>query len=330
MSESEEFETEPEGGATPKKSFWAHVQDLRTAVMRSAIAVGVALVVCLLLDDKLVAILEYPLRRIDMFETAKPSVTFQIGATKLGPYTVTREQFAGLPPGEAPQVVFQLGTKQIGQEQVVTLKAVPQTPEDRANLRVRLHNLSPAEAFFIAFRVAIYAAFIVSAPFWLYFMGQFFLPALHQKERKVFFQWLAWGVALFFTGVLLTYFFLLPIALKASMKYSELLGFNATDWRAQEYISFVTKFIFGMGVGFQFPIVVLLLVKLGVLTHAQLVQYRRHVIVLTLILGAVLTTPEVITQVAMAVPLYLLYEASIWIAWYWERQKRRAGEIVEV
>jgi sec-independent protein translocase protein TatC len=329
VSESEESTSEPEEGA-PKKSFWAHLQDLRTAVMRSAIAVGLALVVCLLLDDKLVAILEYPLRRLDMFEQAKPSVTLQIGETKIGPYTVTRGQFPGLPPGAAPQVVYQIGSTRIGDEQVVTLKPVVQGPGDRANLRVRLHNLSPAEAFFVAFRVGLYGAFVVSAPFWLYFMGQFFLPALHRRERKVFFTWLAWGVALFFTGVLLTYFVLLPVALRASMKYSELLGFHATDWRAEEYIGFVTKFIFGMGVGFQFPIVVLLLVKLGVLTHRQLAQYRRHVIVLTLILGAVLTTPEVITQIAMAVPLYILYEASIWIAWYWDRKKRRAEGIVDV
>ncbi|MBS0632337.1 MAG: twin-arginine translocase subunit TatC [Verrucomicrobia bacterium] len=329
MSEPEEFSPEAEEAA-PKKSFWAHLDDLRKAVVRSAIAVGIALVACLLLDDKLVGILEYPLHRIDIFEQAKPSITLQIGDAKIGPYTVTREQFPALPPGEAPQVVFQLGTMQVGQEQVVTLKAVPAKPGDKANLRVRLHNLSPTEAFFVAFRVALYGAFVLSAPFWLYFMGQFFLPALHRGERRTFFAWFGWGVVLFFTGVLLTYFLLLPIALKASMTYSEMLGFNATDWRAEEYVSFVTKFIFGMGLGFQFPIVVLILVKLGMLTHQQLAQYRRHVIVLCLILGAVLTTPEVITQIAMAVPLYILYEVSIWIAWYWDRKKRRAAGIIEV
>jgi sec-independent protein translocase protein TatC len=82
-----------------------------------------------------------------------------------------------------------------------------------------------------------------------------------------------------------------------------------------------------MGLGFQFPIVVLLLVKLGVLTHRQLAHYRRHVIVLCLILGAVLTTPEVITQICMAVPLYLLYEICIWIAWYWDWKKRKAERL---
>jgi sec-independent protein translocase protein TatC len=156
-------------------------------------------------------------------------------------------------------------------------------------------------------------------------MGGFLLPALNLKERSVIFSWLGWSAALFIIGALSTYFLLLPIALRAAVQYSKILGFSSQDWRAIEYINFTCKFIFGMGLGFQFPLVVLFLVKIGVLTHEQLAKYRRHVIVLSLILGAVLTTPEVVTQVAMAVPLYLLYESCIWIAWYWERKKRRAG-----
>ena len=329
MSDTEEFA--PEGEATtPKKSFWAHLNDLRSALLRSAVAIGIALVGCLLLSPKLVELLEYPLSRIDMFEKPRPTVTFQIGDTQLGPYVVTREQFPGLPSGEAPHAVYQLGVTQVGKEQVATLKLLPPVPDNGTSLKVRLHNFAPAEAFFVAFHVSIYAALIVSAPFWAFFMGQFFLPALNIRERKAFFTWLSWSVLLFFTGVFMTYFMLLPLALRASVEYSQLLGFNAYDWRADEYIGFVAKFIFGMGLGFQFPIVVLLLVKLGVVTHQQLASYRRHVIVLSFILGAVLTTPEVITQVAMAVPLYILYETCIWIAWYWERKKRRAGEIVDV
>lgn len=327
MDESPEFLPDAEA-ATPKKSFWAHLNDLRTALVRSAIAIGLAVVVCLLLSDRLVAILEYPLTRIDQFESPRPTVSFQVGSTQLGPYPVTPEQFAGLPPGAAPQLVFQVGLAKIGQEQVATLKLLPAPPPGTPTLRVRLHNFGPAEAFFVAFHVALYGALIVSAPFWAFFMGQFFLPALNIKERGMFFRWVGWSVALFFAGVLLTYFGLLPLALRASIEYSHLLGFEAFDWRAEEYINFVAKFIFGMGLGFQFPIIVLLLVKLGLVTHHQLAHFRRHVAVLSLVLGAVLTTPEVITQIAMAVPLYILYEACIWIAWYWDWKKRRAGLVV--
>ena len=114
------------------------------------------------LDDHLISILEYPLRRIDMFEKPKPTVSFKIGDTKLGPYPIKPEQFAGLPPGTAPRVVFQLGTAQFGAEQVVTVKLEPQA-DDSASLHVRLHNFSPPEAFVIAFHVALYGAFILAA-----------------------------------------------------------------------------------------------------------------------------------------------------------------------
>jgi sec-independent protein translocase protein TatC len=315
----------PEGDdAGAKKSFWDHLRDLRTALLRSAIAIGLALIVCVMFANKLVIILEYPLERINLFQKPRPSVAFKIGDTQLGPYNVTPEQFAGFPAGSAPQVVYQLGVAQIGDQQVATLKALPAVADASGSLRVRLHNLSPAEAFFVAFRVGLYGAITVAAPFWIYFMGQFFLPALSVRERSMLFQWFGWGVLLFFTGVLLTYFVLLPIALRASVEYSNVMGFEAYDWRADAYIGFVTKFIVGMGIGFQFPIVVLVLVKLGFLTHHQLAHYRRHVVVISLVLGALLTTPEVVTQIAMAVPLYVLYEISIAIARYWDWKDRRA------
>lgn len=308
----------------PKKSFWDHLTDLRSALLRSAAAIGIALMVCLFQADRLVQVLEYPLLRINAFQQPQPTVTLKIGETQLGPYVVNREQFPELREGESPQLIYQLGLAKIGDEQVATLKPVPNPNANAGSLRVRLLNLSPSEAFFIAFRVALYGAIVVAAPCWIFFMGQFFLPALNLKERRVLFQWLGWGVLLFFSGVLLTYFVLLPIALRASVEYSHLLGLEAFAWRADEYIGFVTKFIVGMGIGFQFPIVVLVLVKLGLLTHHQLARYRRHVVVLSLVLGALLTTPEVITQIAMAVPLYILYEISIWIATYWDWKRRRA------
>ncbi len=327
MSTTEEQPEADEVGGE-RKSFWDHLRDLRTAMLRSAVSIGVALILCLFVADKLVRLLEYPLQHIDQFEKPRATVAFKLGSAELGPYPVTREDFPGLPPGDAPHVVYQIGVTKVGDQQVLTVQPSQEPATGTAGaLRIRLHNLSPGDSFFLAFRIALYGAVIVAAPFWIYFMGQFFLPALSITERKVLYQWFAWGVLLFFTGVALTYFVLLPIALRVSVEYSQLLGFDANDWRADAYIGFVTKFIIGMGLGFQFPIIVLLLVKIGVVTHQQLAHYRRHVAVITLILGALLTTPEVLTQVAMAVPLYLLYETSIWIAWYWDWKKRRAAAV---
>jgi len=314
-----------EGGM--RKSFWDHLNDLRSALVKSAIAIGVALVVCLAGVNYITDFLTYPARRMDMFQKDKPSVTLLWGAAKFGPYEITREEFPDLPPGDAPHVAYRLHPKKIGDDQVLTItqESVSQSPNE---LKVTLHNFSPAEGFMVAFHIAVYAAIAVSAPFWLYFMGGFILPALKVNERQMLFSWIGWGVFLFLLGVCSTYFILLPIALRASVEYSQLLGFSASDWQANEYFNFTSKFLVGMGLGFQFPLVVLLLVKLGILTHKDLTKYRRHVIIVALILGALLTTPEVITQVAMAVPLVILYEVCIWIAMYWERKKRKAGEYI--
>jgi sec-independent protein translocase protein TatC len=78
-----------------------------------------------------------------------------------------------------------------------------------------------------------------------------------------------------------------------------------------------------MGLGFELPVVILILVKIGLLSYRTLSKARPYMIVINLVLGAVLTTPEVFTQVLMAVPLQVLFEISVWIAWYWERKERK-------
>jgi sec-independent protein translocase protein TatC len=78
-----------------------------------------------------------------------------------------------------------------------------------------------------------------------------------------------------------------------------------------------------MGLGFELPVVVLTLVKIGVVDYRLLSKARRYMIVINLFLGAILTTPEVLTQLVMFVPLQLLYEITVWIAWYWDRRDRK-------
>ena len=142
------------------------------------------------------------------------------------------------------------------------------------------------------------------------------------REKKYVYRGLAFGFGLFSAGVCFCYFVLMPIALSASAQYAEWLGFAAYQWRAEDYISFVCRFMLGMGLGFEMPVVILTLVKIGVLSHKTLAGARRYVIIINVILGAILTTPEVITQILMAVPLQGLYEISVWIAWYWEQEDR--------
>ena len=151
----------------------------------------------------------------------------------------------------------------------------------------------------------------------------FVFPALKMREQKYVHRGLFYGGGLFLLGVTFCYFFLMPFALAASQRYSDWLGFSASQWKAEDYISFVCKFMLGMGLGFEMPVVILTLVKIGVLNYSTSPKGRRYMIVVNLVLGAVLTTPEVVTQLIMFLPLQSLYEISIWIAWYWDRKEKR-------
>jgi sec-independent protein translocase protein TatC len=196
--------------------------------------------------------------------------------------------------------------------------------------RIKLMFLDPAAPFMASLHFAFFGGIILASPIIFYFIVQFIMPALKVKEKKYFFRACAIGSGLFFSGVAVCYFVIMPVALRAAVMYSRwLLGPALTMeniWRAETYFSFTTKFMIGMGLGFELPVVLLTLVKLGVLDYHKLASMRRYMIVICLVLGAVLTTPEVLTQVLMACPLYMLYEASVWIAWYWERQEKKKQE----
>src|SRR4029077_8412764 len=110
-----------------------------------------------------------------------------------------------------------------------------------------------------------------------YFVAQFVFPALRMREKKYIYGGLAVGAGLFMIGVCFCYFVLMPVALAASAQYSEWLRFPAHQWRAEDYIGFVCKFMLGMGIGFELPVVVLTLVKIGVLNYAILASARRYV-----------------------------------------------------
>jgi sec-independent protein translocase protein TatC len=209
---------------------------------------------------------------------------------------------------------------------------VLQRPIEKAGVKIELQYLDPAAPFMSAIYMAFFGGIILASPFIFYYIAQFIIPALRRNEKKYFFRACLVGTGLFMAGVSLCYFLIMPLALRAAVKYSDWLLGQPFDparvvlWRAEPYFSFTTKFMIGMGLGFELPVVLLTLVKLGVLDYAKLAAMRRYMIVACLVLGAVLTTPEVVTQVAMAVPLYVLYECTVWIAWYWERQEKKKRE----
>ena len=315
---------EDEGG--PVKSFLEHLEDLRWVLIKSIASLGVAVLICLIGGNYVVDILKRPLRHARFsYPGTNQVVTVLLGTNHLGAFPLTVDEQTRLDLGTNRFVAVRIEPIVIGTNNVLSWRVDndPALVQKSQQLNVDLINLSPAQGFFVAFQVAMYGGFVLASPFIFYYVAAFIFPALRMKEKHYVYRGLGFGIGLFLVGVLFCYFALMPLALAASQKYSQWLGFAATQWKADEYIGFVCKFMLGMGLGFEMPVVILTLVKIGILNYRILSAGRKYMIVINLVLGGLLTTPEVITQLNMFLPLQILYEISVWIAWYWERQEKK-------
>ncbi len=187
-----------------------------------------------------------------------------------------------------------------------------------------LRALGVTDSITISFRLAFYAGIVISFPLLLYFVAEFVLPALTALEKKFLLPAIFVSFGLFLLGVGACYFWLLPKTILFFFRDTQSLGWTPS-WTVQEYYSFVTRFVMGFGLAFELPVVVLALVRFGFITYAFMARTRPYAIVLVFILATIITpTPDVLTLVAMALPMCLLYESCIWIAWLMERRSKRA------
>jgi len=316
------------GGAV--KTFLEHLEDLRWVLIKSAAATLIAMLVCLFNVQRLVAVLKWPMVRAEkrhlllLPDSTNQMVTFQIGSARLPAVDLLTNHVGALELGTNQSVTVLLEPVQLGGQQLLSWRVIPDPPDAADNSGPDLVFMDPSEPFLSSIHMAFFAGLIMASPFVLYYVGQFLMPALKIKEKKYFLRAFAIGAGLFFMGVAVAYFVIMPTALKFAQQYSLWMGVKVPIGKLGAYMGFMVKFMLGMGLGFELPVVLLALVKIGILSYQKLASMRRYMIVGNLILGGLLTTPEVLTQIVMAVALQLLYEASVWIAWYWERQEKKA------
>jgi sec-independent protein translocase protein TatC len=321
---------EVEGGAV--KSFLEHLEDLRWMLIKSVAALGVCMLGCLFATKQLYAVLQWPLdraaqRRVFLVpDDTNKTVTIKFLDVVLQSFKTNSNQLGPIELGTNHFVALNLEPVQSGTNTVLMLR-VDTNAAPSALSALKLSFLGPADPFMFAIHMAFFAGVIIASPFILYYVGQFVMPALKIREKKYFLRAFYFGTALFLAGAAFAYFGIMPTAVKFAVVYADWMGANVPFLNATDYSSFLFKFMLGMGAGFELPVVLLALVKIGLLNYQKLTAMRRYMIVGNLILGAILTTPEVFTQVCMAIALQILFEIAVWIAWYWERQeKRRAAQ----
>jgi sec-independent protein translocase protein TatC len=246
------FRELPEGETS--KPFLEHLEDLRWTIVKIAITLVTAMVLCFGFRSTLVRVIQAPLHKVDP----------DLGA---------------------------------------------------------LRALGITDSFTISFHLAFYAGIVLSFPLLLYFLAEFVLPALTAVEKRFVLPAIFASFGLFLLGVFACYFWLLPKTILFFFRDTQSLGWTPM-WTVQQYYSFVTRFTIGFGLAFELPVVVLALVKFGLITYRFMARTRPYAVVLIFVLATIITpTPDVLTLIAMSLPMCLLYESCIWIAWMMERRR---------
>jgi sec-independent protein translocase protein TatC len=187
---------------------------------------------------------------------------------------------------------------------------------------LELQNLMPFGQPFLYFKVILAAGLIVSAPFVLYQFWLFISPALYKNEKKWISRLTFFTSICFLAGVMFSYFILIPTMLGFAASFGSDIIANRID--INSYFGFISLILIVAGGVFELPVLSFVLTKMGLVNSKLLSKYRRHSIVIILIIAAILTpTPDPISQLIFAAPVFLLYELSILISWFVSNKNKK-------
>ncbi len=187
---------------------------------------------------------------------------------------------------------------------------------------IELIYTAPQEFFFTEVKLALFGAIFIAFPVIATQLYMFVAPGLYRSERKAFLPFLIASPILFLMGAALVYFVAMPLAMRffLSMQQTGEVQIMLTA-KVSEYLSLIMALILGFGICFQMPVLLTLLARVGLVTSDKLKRYRRHAIVVVFIAAAVLTPPDPISQIALALPTLGLYELSIFAVKLAEKQR---------
>lgn len=180
-------------------------------------------------------------------------------------------------------------------------------------MKLSIINFNLSGQFMTDMTVSMFAGLIIGFPFIIYQLWQFIMPALYVKERRYARRAVFVMSFLFILGVLFSYYFMVPWTLNFLGTY-QVSSMVVNQISLSSYISTVTSTILGVGIVFELPVVVYVLAKIGIITPALLKNNRKYAFVIILIVAAIITPPDVFSQMIVTIPLYALYEISVFVA----------------
>jgi len=168
------------------------------------------------------------------------------------------------------------------------------------------------EVFFTAVKVSLFSGFLLALPFILYQFWLFVAPGLYEHEKRYVWPFVFFASGMFFLGAAFAYYIVVPYGFAFLVNFAEQIVTVAP--KINEYVGFFTKIMIGFGIAFELPVITLFLALLGLVDDNTLKSFFKYAIILIFVLAALLTPPDVVTQLLMAIPLVILYGVSILIA----------------
>lgn len=186
------------------------------------------------------------------------------------------------------------------------------------------------ETFLTYLKVSFFTAFFVTCPFILIQIWKFIAPGLYKHEKSALLPYLILTPILFFLGGMLVYYLIMPLAIKFFLSF-ESTGLTTNlpiqlEAKVNEYLSLIMTLIFAFGISFQLPIILSLLARIGIIDSQFLKEKRKYLIVIIFAVAAILTPPDPISQIGLAIPLLILYEVSIISVKFIERKNLKSTD----
>ena len=187
------------------------------------------------------------------------------------------------------------------------------------------------ETFLTYLKISFFTAFFITCPYILMQIWKFIAPGLYKHEKIAILPYLILTPVLFFLGGILVYYLIMPLAIKFFLSF-ESSGISTNlpiqlEAKVNEYLSLVMKLIFAFGISFQLPVVLSLLARVGLIDSEFLKRRRKYVVVMIFAAAAILTPPDPITQIGLAIPLLILYELSIFSVKFIEKKKLKETDV---
>lgn len=297
-----------------ENTFWEHAAELRLVLVKAIVVIAFGTGCALFFYQDLFSMLTFPLKQIQQESTTAPSLQYQeIKRIRIS-NTGVEDSFYTVAPAIDRIASFSSGVQKI-EPNLFLIPAGGYLDLDRTHpQQEELVILGPIEGMLASIKISFLAGIVGTSPLWLFFLLQFLTPALYANEKRLVLPFLALSFVFLAAGFFFAFFVTIPFANKYLKLFNDGIGINL--WTLSHYIDYTAALLLSGALAFELAVILFFLVHFGLITAEALRRKRRLAIVAAFIIGAVLTPPDVLTQLMLAIPLIVLYEVSILYAVY--------------